>query len=224
MIHYVPGLPELLPLVTQERGGKRHYVAPSGHLLPSVTTVLSHFNQKSLVDWRARVGQAEANRISNVASTRGTRFHSLMERYLRNEDNILRDVMPDMKQAFFDIRPTLQKINNIHYIEAQLYSMSLGVAGRTDVIAEYDGVLSIIDFKTSRREKKEQHIHGYYEQATAYSLMYEELTGTAVDQIVILMSSDGLDKPQIFVQEKGNYIASLKAKIKTFQKEFGYVS
>jgi len=220
---YLQNLPELKPLSVEEKNGKRFYVSPNSIKLPSVTTVLGHFKKAQIIEWRNRVGEKEANSISGRASVRGTKFHTLLEKYLRNEQTLFEGVMPDMKQAFSDIRSTIDKIDNIHYIEAPLYSEVLGVAGRTDVIAEFDGVPSIIDFKTSRREKKEEWITDYFEQATAYSLMYEELTQFQIHQVVIIISVDGLDKPQVFVKDRLNYIDSLMTKIEIYIKEHEYV-
>jgi hypothetical protein len=220
---YLTNMPELKSLPVEEKDGKRHYISPNGIKLPSVTTVLSHFKTASLTEWRNRVGDVEANYIMRRAGVRGTKFHAMMERYLCNEQNIFEGVMPDMKQAFIDVRPTLDKIDNIHYIESPLYSEILGIAGRTDVIAEYDGVPSIIDFKTSLREKKEQWIDSYFEQGTAYSLMYEEMTQFQINQVVVIISVDGLDKPQVFIKDRIDYIDSLMTKIEAYQKEHGYV-
>jgi genome maintenance exonuclease 1 len=124
-----------------------------------------------------------------------------------------------MKQAFFDMAKTLDLIDNIRYIESPLYSEKLGVAGRTDCIAEYDGVLSIIDFKTSLKEKKEEWIENYFEQGTAYALMYEELVGEPINQIVILISVDGMEKPQIFIRDKIHYVQNLLEKIHLYKQE-----
>ena len=216
-------MPKLEPLPTVEIDGKRHYVTPNGMKLPSVTTVLGHFKKDKIIEWRNRVGAEQANRISTRASVRGTKFHSLMERYLGNESNIFEGVMPDMKQAFNDIRSTIDRIDNIHYIESPLYSEIIGLAGRTDVIAEFDGVPSIIDFKTSLREKREEWIENYFEQGTAYSLMYEELTGNKVEQVVVIISVDGMDRPQIFVKDRIDYVDSLMTKVRAYQEEYGYV-
>lgn len=216
---FVEGMPDLKQLPTDESTGERFYVTPSGKKLPSVTTVLGHFKKKAIIEWRNRVGHEEANRISTRASTRGTKFHNMMESYLRNEDGFLKEVMPDMKQAFFDMAKTLDLIDNIRYIESPLYSEKLGVAGRTDCIAEYDGVLSIIDFKTSLKEKKEEWIENYFEQGTAYALMYEELVGEPINQIVILISVDGMEKPQIFIRDKIHYVQNLLEKIHLYKQE-----
>jgi genome maintenance exonuclease 1 len=216
---FVEGMPELQQLPTDESTGERFYVTPSGKKLPSVTTVLSHFKKKSLIEWRNKVGHEEANKVMYRASTRGTKFHNMLEGYLRNEEHFLDGVMPDMKQAFRDIQETLDLIDNIHYIESPLYSEKLGVAGRTDCIAEFAGVPSIIDFKTSLRQKKEAWIDNYFEQGTAYALMYEELVGKPMDQIVIIISCDDSEQPQVFIRDKNQYIQNLLEKIHLYKQE-----
>jgi hypothetical protein len=213
---YVAGVPELLPLTTEEVNGSRHYLTPTGEKYPSVTTLLGHFNKKKLAEWRNRVGHEEAQRISNRASTRGTKFHSLIERYLENKpikEVLHEDVMPDMRQAFIDIRPVLNRIDNIRYLECALYSTRMKIAGRTDAIADFDGQLSVIDFKTSTRLKSESYIQGYFEQTTAYAHMYEERVGTPIDQIVVIISVDQEPEPQVFVKSKELYSSSLFQKI-----------
>lgn len=217
--NFVSGLPELKQLQTDESTGVRYYLTPTGAKLPSVTTVLGHFKKKAMIEWRNRVGHEEANKISTRASIRGTKFHNMMESYLRNEDGFMEGVMPDMKQSFRDMQETLDLIDNIHYIESPLFSEKLGVAGRTDVIAEFGGVLSIIDFKTSTKQKKEQWIDNYFEQGTAYALMYEELVGNPIDQIVILIATDDSDRPQVFIRDKNQYIQNLLEKIHLYKQE-----
>lgn len=216
---FVDGLPELKQLEVDESTGERFYLSPNGIRLPSVTTMLSYFKKKGLIEWRNRVGNEEADRIMNVAATRGTKFHNMMESYLRNEDTYLEGVMPDMKQAFRDMKETLDLIDNIRYIESPLYSEKLGVAGRTDCIAEFAGVPSIIDFKTSRSEKKAEWIDNYFEQGTAYALMYEELVKEPIDQVVILISVDFRENPQVFIRDKNQYVESLLEKIHIYKQE-----
>ncbi len=216
---YVDGLPTLHPLDTDESTGERFYITPNGVKLPSVTTVLGHFKKKSLIEWRNRIGNEEADKVMYRASNRGTRFHNMMEGYLRNEDDFLNGVMPDMRQAFNDMKETLDLIDNIRYIESPLFSEKLGVAGRTDVIAEFAGVPSIIDFKTSTREKKENWIDNYFEQGTAYALMYEELVKEPINQIVILISVDFMEHPQVFIRDKNQYVQNLLEKIHLYKQE-----
>lgn len=217
--NFVERMPELKQLEVDESTGERFYISPNGVKLPSVTTVLSHFKKKSLIEWRNRIGNEQADAVMNRASTRGTKFHNMMEGYLRNEENFLDGVMPDMKQSFRDMQETLDLIDNIRYIESPLYSEKLGVAGRTDVIAEFGKTLSIIDFKTSTKQKKEQWIENYFEQGTAYALMYEELVGDPIDQVVILIATDDSDKPQVFIRDKNQYIENLLEKIHLYKQE-----
>lgn len=210
--------PTLCNLNRIEHNGKRYYESPNGIRLPSVTTFLSHFKKDSIQAWRKRVGEEEANRISGRASRRGTKFHSLMESYLGNEDGFLtEEIMPDMKQAFYNMKPTLDRIDNIHYIETMLYSETLGLAGQVDCIAEFDGVPSVIDFKTSTKLKKEEWIEDYFLQTAAYSLMYEDMTGTQAKQLVVLISVDN-ELPQVFVKDRREYIPTLAEKLKEYKR------
>ncbi len=208
-------------LKREEYNGKRYYVSPNGVKLPSVTTFLSHFKGDSIQKWRKKVGEEEANKISARASRRGTKFHSLMESYISNQEGFLNeDVMPDMRHAFNQFVPILDKVDNIHYIETMLYSEALGLAGQVDCIAEYDGVPSIIDFKTSLKPKREDWILSYFEQCTCYSLMYEEMTGIQCRQIVVLISVDH-EEPQVFVKNRKDYVPELARKVKQFREETG---
>jgi genome maintenance exonuclease 1 len=216
---YVEGLPELKQLEVDESTGERFYISPNGLKLPSVTTVLGHSKKKSLIEWQNRVGIENAEKIKNRAATRGTKFHNMMESYLRNQDHILDGIMPDMKQSFYDMMETLDLVDNIQYIESPLYSEKLGIAGRTDVIADFGKTLSIIDFKTSTKQKKEEWIENYFLQGTAYALMYEELVGTPINQIVVLISCDDSDLPQVFIRDKNQYVDSLLDKIQLYKQE-----
>lgn len=202
-----------------EENGKRFYVAPNGKRLPSVTTFLSHFKKDSIMKWRKRVGEEEANKISGKASRRGTKFHSLMESYLSNESpsEFLKDIMPDQKFSFKNMLPALDRIDNIRYIETMLYSETIGLAGQVDCIAEFDGIPSIIDFKTSNKLKKEEWIEDYFLQCTSYSLMYEDMCGEKAKQIVVLISVDNCVEPQIFVKQRKEYIHSLYDKLKIYR-------
>lgn len=221
---FVEGLPQLPSLNVDESTGERFYISPSGIFLPSVTTILSYFKKQSLDDWRKRIGDDEANAIMNRAGVRGTKFHNLIESYLRNQENIFDGVMPDMKQSFRDMQETLDLIDNIQYIESQLFSERLGTAGRTDCIANFAGVPSFIDFKTSLRQKKVEWIDHYFEQGTAYSLMYEEMTGITIEQIVIIISCDDSELPQVFIRDREQYIQTLLEKIHIYKQENKHVS
>jgi genome maintenance exonuclease 1 len=220
---YVEGLPTIPELTKVEVDGRRLYTTPSGLKLPSVTTVLGHTSKDHITEWKNKIGHDEADAITRRAGVRGTKFHSLMERYLGNQSNLFEGVMPDMKQAFRDVMPALDLIDDIHYMEATLYSETLGIAGRTDCIAHYGNVLSVIDFKTARRPKKEEWIENYFEQATCYAIMYEEMVGIPIDQIVIIISVDHEREPQVFIRDKSHYVDSLLDKIETYKKEMELV-
>jgi genome maintenance exonuclease 1 len=189
--------------------GQRYYVLPDGVTkLKSVTTILGEKTDKTaLLEWRKKVGDAEADRISNQATRRGTSIHTIAERYVLNEDNIFRDQMPVNIDSFKPIQDTLDEhVDNIFGIEMPLYSKALGCAGRTDLVAEYDGKLSIIDFKTSRRLKKEEWIENYFLQSTVYSMMFEWTYKIAVPQIAIIITVDDEKTPQTFVTERSKYV------------------
>jgi genome maintenance exonuclease 1 len=209
----------LQELLTENLDGRRYYIISDDLKLPSVTTVLSHFKAIGLRKWRDRVGDAEADRVMKRASERGTRFHSMLEKYLKNDPFFYEEVMPDLRQNFLDVEDTLDLIDNIRHIEAPLYSRQLGIAGRTDVIGDYNAIPSIIDFKTSLRPKKLAYVQSYFEQATAYSLMYEEMSGEVTKQIVVIIMVDGEDEPQVFIKNRDDYVDALMEKINTYKQE-----
>ena len=214
-VHCPPKVLPNLESVTQP-DGKRYYVTPSGKKLPSVTTVVGAMKKQAIMEWRNRVGEAEANRISKLATGRGNRVHLLAEKYLNNEPiNWVRE-MPDSVAMFRTLIKPIHRINNIHYQEQALWSEKLGMAGRVDLIAEWDGVLSVIDYKTSKRIKKREDIFDYFAQCTAYSCMYEELVGKPIDQLVILMAVED-SEPLIFVEKVGDHINTLLEHIQFYR-------
>ena len=200
-------------LETETINGKRFYKTPEGLLYPSVTTITGQHGKDKIIEWRRRVGEEEANRISTKASNRGTKVHKICENYLNNEEDYARTnpahihkTMPDTIAMFKSLQPLLDEhVNNIHALEIPLYSHHLKVAGRVDCIAEYDGKLSIIDFKTSGKLKEESWIKGYFMQCSAYAVMYEERTGIPVSQIVIMIAVDS-EYPQVFIKKRNDYI------------------
>ena len=214
MKKFVRGLPQPQKLQSIDNESGRRYILPDGSSVPSITTILGYFKRKELAKWREKVGKDEANRVSHTASSRGTAFHKAVDMYF--DGNIMENMMPDIKIHFNNCLPEFHKINNIHFKEAALYSTHLQIAGRTDLIAEYDGILSIIDFKTSNRPKTKEQIKDYFLQGTAYGLMYEELTGTSINQVVIIMASDGLDYPQVFIEKVQDHIYDLASKVQAY--------
>ena len=190
---------------------------PDGTRLPSVTTVIGAKGKQAIMEWRKRVGEEQANKISRQASSRGTNLHTLCEKYLNNDEKYFMSAMPDAFQMFKSIKPLLNKIDNIHYQEQALWSVKIGMAGRVDCIGEYDGVLSVIDFKTSKRVKNKEDIDNYFAQCTAYAMMYEELIGKPVDQLVVIMAVEN-DEPLVFIEKTEEHINTLLEYI-TFYKE-----
>jgi len=196
--------------------GKRYYTLEDGTKLPSVTTVLGAMKKKSIMEWRKRVGEEEANRVSRIASGRGTNVHTLCEKFLNNEKSGA--AMPDAIEMFLGIKPLIQSgINNIHYQEQALWSKTLGMAGRVDCIAEYNGVLSVIDFKTSKRVKQRDDILDYFWQATAYSIMYQEMIGIPINQIVIMMAVEN-HTPLVFIEKTEDHVDGLVEAIQYYKK------
>lgn len=181
----------------------RVYETPSGEKYPSVTSVLSLHSQDGIAKWRAKVGDEEANKISSRASKRGTSIHSLCEQYIK-EGKAVPDNIFDV-EMFTALAPELDRIDNVHGLETQLFSHHLQVAGTVDCIGEYDGKLSIIDFKTSSKPKKKDWIEGYFMQTAAYAVMFEELTGIPINRLVIIIGVDD-HGPQIFHEKRDNWI------------------
>ena len=216
MFHHLNvSLPELS---TKTINRKRYYVTPQGNQYPSITTILSNRNKKGLMEWRKRVGNDVATYISTKSATRGTHVHTMCEDYLNNKDVSETPFLPHT--LFKQLRDkSLHNINTIHAQECALYSDKYQVAGRVDCIAEYDGKLSIIDFKTSTKERTDEYNENYYIQAAAYAEMFEEQTGTPIEQIVILVvTEDGV--VQEFVNNKYDYIPLLVESIDNFTKDW----
>jgi genome maintenance exonuclease 1 len=182
--------------------GSRVYETPSGRAYPSITTITGQYNKQAILDWRKRVGDAEANRISTTAANRGTRIHTLCESYLNNEH-----VEPNLfdTETFKAIKPYLNNIQDIHCLETPLYSDHLEVAGTVDCIAKYNGKMSVIDFKTSKRKKSRDEISNYFMQCSAYAVAFEERTGVPVGKIVIIMAVDD-DDTIIFEEKRDEWI------------------
>ena len=199
--------------------GRRYFV--EGNAYPSVTTVIGEKKKKSIVEWRRKVGDEEANKISKRATTRGNKCHKLAEDYLSNKplDRYKDDVLS--LGLFHQIRPYIDRINNIHALEESLYSHTLRLAGRVDCIAEYDEELAIIDFKTSTKFKREEWIQDYFSQETAYAIMFQELTGLKVKQLVTIIAVE-TGTPQVFVKKDIlTYVPKLKEYIDYYKDQHG---
>jgi len=186
--------------------GTRLYKTPSGRAYPSVTTITGLHSAKGIAEWRKRVGETEANRISGKASARGTRIHQYCEDYLRG--NIFEADMFDL-EMFNSIKFLLDEIDNIHCLEDALYSDHLEVAGTVDCIAEFQGKLSVIDFKTASRPKDRDDIHNYFMQTAAYAVAFEERTGIPIGRLVIIMAVDN-DDPRWFIEKRDNWVGGFR--------------
>ncbi len=203
-----------LPTLSRETiDGVRYYDTPDQKLV-SITSVISFFNRDKFAKWRKRVGEEKANEITRKATSRGTDMHTLTEHYLKNEDLPVVKPLPDF--LFKIAKPELNKIDNIHTLEGSLYSKELGVAGTVDCIAEYDGELAIIDFKTSAKPKPRDWIDGYFVQCAAYACMYYELTGIPVKKFVIIMSCEDGDCVVYQEYDKMKYMNMLVSYIRNF--------
>jgi len=189
----------------------RCYITPAGNAYASITTILGSLGKEGLNEWREAVGEAEANRICHHAATRGTAMHEIVERYLDNHEQWFKPSdMPHTRALFNSIRPIIDRhITEVVLQECPLYSDTLRAAGRVDLVARYDNTLSIVDFKTSRRRKTSNSISNYFQQATAYALMFKERTGVSIDQIVIIMAVDDDPQPIVFIEKTKHYIKPL---------------
>jgi len=217
-VHNPIDIPEVS---TKNINRKRFYDTPTG-FYPSITTVLGVRKEKKegLAKWRERVGNDVANHIMRTAAGRGTAVHHMCEDFLNNKEVIKEDQKFLPWCLFSQLKPTLEKsINNIYAQECGLWSEKYRVAGRVDCIAEWNGVPSIIDFKTSRSERKDDYNFEYYMQASAYAEMFQERTGIEINQIVILVvTEDGL--VQEFVKDKNDYLQDLVDTIDQFTEEW----
>lgn len=213
--HIELNLPEL---ERETIDGIRYYKVPDNEellKLVSVTSVTSHKNRQFFANWRKKVGEEEADKITKAATSRGTDMHTLCEQYLRNMD-CNSDVLPLSEFLFQIAAPKLDKINNIYALESSMYSKVLGVAGTVDCIAEYDGELAIIDFKTSKKPKPKEWIEHYFVQATAYACMLYELTGLVAKKLVIIMACENGECVVYEEYDKKKYIRLLIQYIKEF--------
>lgn len=208
---------ELPQLERETIDGVRYYSVPDEEellKLVSITSITSHFNREIFINWRKKVGEEEADKITKAATSRGTDMHSLVENYLYNKD--LPPVAP-MADFLFKIAKTqLNCINNIYALEGSLYSKQLGIAGTVDCIAEYNGELAIIDFKTSKKPKPREWIEHYFVQCMAYGCMLYELTGISVKKLVIIMACENGECVVYEERDKSKYIKLLGKYIRKF--------
>jgi genome maintenance exonuclease 1 len=188
-----------------------------GKAYPSVTSVLSLLKADSLKDWRAKVGDSVANWEMGRAARRGKAMHTLVEQYIKNQTTNIRDVLP--LGLFRIIKPYIDQINNIRLLEAIMYSKNLTIAGQVDCVAEYNGKLSVIDFKSANKTREESWIENYYLQTTAYAMMYEETFGEKIEQLVVIIAcEDGV--AQTFIKKTDEFKPKLIEAIDGFYKSY----
>ena len=211
---------ELPQLERETIDGVRYYSVPDEEellRLVSITSVTSHFNKEIFINSRKKVGNEEADRITKKATSRGTDMHTLVEHHLKNEE--LPKVQPISDFLFKISKTDLNRINNIYALEGSLYSKQLGIAGTVDCIAEYDGELAIIDFKTSKKPKPREWIDHYFVQCMAYGCMLYELTGISVKKLVIIMACENGECVVYEERNKSKYIKLLTQYIRKFVRD-----
>tara|TARA_B100001113_G_scaffold352606_1_gene354488 strand:- start:456 stop:1130 length:675 start_codon:yes stop_codon:yes gene_type:complete len=210
-------------LPTENINGKRYYITPTGEKYPSVTSVTGILSRDGIKKWRKRVGEKTANKISTQAARHGTSAHQLFEDYIKgdNFEDKFKNAMPTTQQAFISLEKQLNQIGTVHGLESPLYSHNLQLAGRVDCIAEWDGKISVIDFKTSAKPKRREWIENYFIQETAYAKMFEELTGEKVHSIITMIAvSDG--SSQMFHEKPSEkYVEKLGQLRNQYRDEYG---
>ena len=218
--------PRCFPLDSEAKmvDGKRVYATPNGEYYPSITTVIGNNAKKQagLAKWRARVGKEKAAAISSRSASRGTKFHSITEDYLNNELDIKKYKDSPLPVVMFEqTKKTFDRIGNIYLQEAFLYSKHLEVAGRVDLVAEFDGELSIIDFKTSAEPKREAYLYDYFIQETAYACCFQELYSLTVKQLVTIVACENGETQVVIKPPKKEYLLQLIQYIDEYQKKYG---
>jgi genome maintenance exonuclease 1 len=204
-------------LVAETSDSGRRYFDPDGNTYYSVTTVLKILSEEAIQKWRQRVGEEEANKVSRIASSRGTAVHNIFEKYVNNDPDYLDGVMPHNIQTFKDAQGVLDlSITKVYGQEVPLFSKHLGIAGRVDCVGEWLGVDSIIDYKTSRKLKKKEWISSYFMQCAAYAIMWEERTGMPIKQLVVFIAGD--EGTQVFIEDRDNWTKELINTINEFKR------
>lgn len=197
----------------------RFYKTPSGVLYPSVTTVLGVEPKPEIDRWRKSIGEAEADRVTERACVRGTLVHKMCEDHLMGKEVKPPNVYDEM--TYKSLLPHLEKVSKVYSIEGRLYSDKLKSAGSVDLVAEYDGYSSVVDWKTSTRLKHKEEIHSYFKQTAAYSYMFWERTGIVVSRLVIVMAVD-FDKAKVYIESPKTWLPEYIKARKKFQEIRGF--
>ncbi len=209
-----------LEQVNTEAG--RFYKTPAGLLYPSVTTVTGLLGRASIQAWRKKVGEEKANEISQQAANRGTRIHQLAEDYINGDEIDVSKYTHYDAEMFEDLKQVLdESVDNVFMQETRMYSDYVRMAGTVDMVAEFEGKRCVVDFKTSRKLKRSEDILNYYCQATAYAIMFEEMTGVPVSRFAIIIAVDG-EGIQIFRGKRDDYVDTLMMLRKQYDDENGY--
>jgi len=208
-------------LLSVTKVGGRKYTTPPGpngrKQYPSITTVLSILSKDAIAKWRARIGEEEAKKIMHRAASRGTAVHEILERYINNVDDYKKGYMPNVVENFLDLKPYFdERLGTVYGQELALYSDHLEVAGRVDCIAEFDGKLSVIDFKTSMKPKKKEWVHAYFMQCCFYAIALFERTGLKAHQLVVTIAVDNAP-PQIFIEQMDDWVEQLLETISLYK-------
>lgn len=197
----------------------RYYKVDGALSYPSVTSVISFVSRKKFADWRARVGEEEANRKTKHATTRGTRLHRVFEEYLMNGDYKSLDEynVPLIQLMFNTAKSTLdQRLDNIYQQETNMYSSRLCLAGTVDLICEVDGELAIVDFKTSEKTKPEEWLEDYFVQLSAYWAMFSEKTGVVPKKLVVILVAENGDVQIVERRNIMDYLKTLRNYVSQF--------
>lgn len=214
------------PKLERIDGEPRLYLTPEGAKLPSVTSVTGFTTKEGIQQWRAKVGEAEANKISKKASNRGTAVHNLAEKYILKDDGFdtaYKKAMPDAVDLFHKIRRTLNKsVTAVHALETQIWSDYLKVAGTVDCIGMYNGKLAVIDFKTSAKPKEERWIEHYFMQTSAYACAWYELTKEPINNLVVIVANDVDSEAQIFEKTTYPYLNKFNFAREQFYNHYGF--
>lgn len=172
----------------------------------SVTTILGALTKQHIVEWRNRIGHAEAQKITTAASKRGIKVHTLCEKYVNNQD-LPKKATPISIEIFEKIKPVLDaNITTVYNTEFCLYSDRLNTAGRCDLFCEWNGIPTVVDYKSSTKAKKEEWIENYYLQGTVYSMMIYERLSIPIKQFVIVIGCEELPEAQVFTGKVGDHM------------------
>lgn len=199
-------------LLSENTESGRYYVLEDGKKLPSVTTVTGWKKNKFFAKWRAK-NPKEAKRVTR----RGNKLHEVIENYVKNEEIDINEIPPNERELFLQMKDSVDLIDNVRCTEMCLASENIGVAGRVDCIAEYNGKLSIIDFKGSTRKKWTSDIENYFLQATAYALMWQEVSKEKIEQVVIIIGCETGDT-QVFIENPINWVRGLRNEILEYKE------